>query len=98
MALRIELREGAKDDFNESFDWYAERSHAAAIAFATALEEGFDQILATPDRFPRTNRGCQYFPLSRYPFRVIFRQEANRLVIVAIAHAKRRPGYWHKRV
>lgn len=71
MALRLELGESAKDDFNESFNWYAKRSHAAAIGFATALEDGFDQILATPDRFPQTNRGCRYYPLSRYPFRVI---------------------------
>jgi plasmid stabilization system protein ParE len=97
MALRLELREGAKDDFNESFDWYAERSQSAAIEFATALEDAFDQILATPDRFPQTKRGCRYFPLTRYPFRVVYRQEADCLVVVAIAHAKRRPGYWHRR-
>ncbi len=33
-----------------------------------------------------------------FPYSVIFREEANSILILAIAHAKRRPGYWAKRL
>jgi plasmid stabilization system protein ParE len=80
----VELLPGARFDFDESFDWYAQRSEAAAVGFRDAVEE--------------TNRGCRYYPLKRYPFRIIFHHDETSVVIIAIAHAKRRPNYWHKRI
>ena len=62
-----------------------------------AVDEAFDQILADPGRFPSTHGGCRYCALHRYPFRIIFRDEPNRLVVLAVAHAKRHPDYWHSR-
>jgi plasmid stabilization system protein ParE len=98
MAKSIEFGSGARADFDESFDWYAKRSPEAARRFADAVEDAFRKILMDPNRFSRTVRGCQYCTLQRYPFRVIFRQETNRVVIVAIAHAKRLPNYWRNRI
>ena len=97
MAKPIEYLSGARIDFDESFDWYAERSVGAAIGFASAVDEALDNILNDSGRFPLTHGGCDYCGLKRYPFRIVFRDEPDRLVVVAIAHAKRRPGYWHGR-
>jgi len=98
MAKIIEFISGARADFDESFDWYAERSEAAALGFAEAVENAFDKILADPDRFSKTIRDCQYCTLKRYPFRLVFHQDTKCILIVAIAHAKRRPYYWRDRV
>jgi hypothetical protein len=38
MAKKIEYLQGARRDFDESFDWYASRSARAAIGFALAVE------------------------------------------------------------
>jgi plasmid stabilization system protein ParE len=97
MPKPIEYLPGAQRDFDESFDWYAERSARAAIGFALAVERAVESIIADPNRFPRTYAGCRYGLLRRYPFSVVFRDEPDRLVIMAVAHAKRRPGYWRKR-
>jgi hypothetical protein len=32
--------------------------------------------------------------IERFPFQIVFRIDADRLFIVAVSHAKRRPGYW----
>jgi plasmid stabilization system protein ParE len=98
MAKIIEFGAGARADFDESFDWYAERSEIAALGFVQAVEDAFNKIIFDPNRFSRTIRGCQYCPLKRYPFRVVFHQDAERVLIVAIAHAKRRPFYWRNRI
>jgi len=97
MAKRIEYLSGARIDFDESFDWYAERSIGAAIGFASAVDDALEAIVKAPDHFPKVPGGCAYCALTRYPFRIVFRNEAQRLVVVAIAHAKRRPGYWRGR-
>ena len=33
-----------------------------------------------------------------FPYRVVYFVEGDLLTIVAVAHAKRRPGYWRDRV
>ncbi len=97
MAKSIEYLSGARADFDEAFDWYAERSVGAAIRFASAVEVALEAVVKDPDRFPRVSGGCAYCALRRYPFRIVFRNDPQRLVVVAIAHAKRRPGYWRIR-
>ena len=36
-------------------------------------------------------------PLKKFPFRIVYRSIGDRVLVVAIAHAKRRPGYWRDR-
>jgi hypothetical protein len=35
--------------------------------------------------------------LARFPFGLIYRFDGQDIVIVAVAHNKRRSGYWRKR-
>ena len=37
------------------------------------------------------------FPLTRFPFALIYRADPDALRIIAVAHRRRRPGYWHGR-
>jgi plasmid stabilization system protein ParE len=97
MPKAVEYLAGARNDFDASFDWYAERDAGAAIGFALAVDDALETILADLERFPSTHGGCRYCLLKRYPFRIVFRGETERLVVIAVAHAKREPGYWHER-
>ena len=97
MAKRIELHEGARQDFDESFDWYAERSADAALGFVAEFEAAVERIPIETQRFPHAAADCQYVALRHYPYRVVFRNEAARIVIVAVAHAKRRHNFWRNR-
>lgn len=36
--------------------------------------------------------------VTSFPYRVVYFVESDLLTIVAVAHAKRRPGYWRERV
>jgi len=98
MIKSIEFHQGARDDFDESFNWYAKNSPKAAVAFSTAVENTTADIQANPNRFPPTHFGCRHAPLKRFPFRIVYRDELNRLVVVAVSHIRRQPGYWGERV
>jgi len=36
--------------------------------------------------------------LSRFPYIVVFRETVTEIEIVAVAHGRRRPGYWRERL
>lgn len=95
--FRIDLLPGAHTDFNQAFDWYASRSNSVAVRFTDAINNGFDEIAHDPERFTRIDERHYERLIKRFPFRIIYRIVEQHLVIVAIAHAKRNPGYWLSR-
>ncbi|MGM0489578.1 MAG: type II toxin-antitoxin system RelE/ParE family toxin, partial [Planctomycetota bacterium] len=97
-AQPIEFDADARAEFDEAFNWYAQRSVAAAIGFVSAVDVAIESILADPNRFVHTYAGCQVCRLKRYRYCVVYYQTDVTIHVVAIAHAKRRPGYWHNRI
>jgi plasmid stabilization system protein ParE len=97
MEPLAEFNPAAREEFDEAFDWYAKRSREAAARFAAAVDVAIDAILQAPERFATTSAGCRFARTKRYPYLVIFRQSTRGVVVVAIAHSRRRPGYWKSR-
>jgi plasmid stabilization system protein ParE len=95
--LPVDYLPGARRDFDESFDWYAERSKQAALHFVNAVDTALAVIATDPQRFAKVDVVHQQCPVKRFPFRIIYRIVKDRVVVVAVAHAKRRPGYWNNR-
>jgi plasmid stabilization system protein ParE len=95
--LPVDYLPGARRDFDESFDWYAERSKQAALRFVNAVDAALTVIAANPQRFAEIDNVHRECTVRRFPFRIIYRVVENRIIIVAIAHAKRRPGFWKQR-
>lgn len=52
--------------------------------------------------FPRQGgphlAGTRRLVLRRFPFDLVYLDDPDKLVIVAIAHHKRSPGYWRRRI
>jgi plasmid stabilization system protein ParE len=95
--LPVDYLPEARRDFDESFDWYAARSAQAALGFTNAVDAALSAIAADPQRFAAIDDSHRVSPTGRFPFRIVYRVAADRIVVVAIAHAKRRPGYWKGR-
>jgi len=87
----------AEEDYTESLAWYAEHSQLAAAGFEAEFERAVEAIKSDPERFPYCDSRHRYYLMRRYPFQVVYRQYQDRLVIVAVAHAKRTPHYWSRR-
>jgi len=94
----VDYLPGARRDFDESFDWYAERSAQAAVRFANAVDAALTALATDPERFAALDRVHRECPVRRFPFRIVYRVVENRVLVVAIAHAKRRTGYWRRRL
>jgi len=61
---------------------------------APALDPRWQAIIAVGGIRRDGARGV----LRRFPYFLVYRVEPERVVIVAVAHAHQRPGYWKDRV
>jgi len=91
--MQAEFHSEAITELDASADWYAERSPIAVRNFLVAIDLTIQKIESDPNRFPFIDSRHQSCAVMKFPFQVVFRKTADRLFIVAVAHAKRRPGY-----
>ena len=93
----VKLHPDAEVDVNEAQQWYAQRSAIAARAFLTEFITAVDCILQLPEACPRYLAGTRRYFLPTFPFSLVYRVDGDIITIVAIAHHRRKPGYWRNR-
>jgi plasmid stabilization system protein ParE len=93
-AMQVDFHPEATTELSESSDWYAERSSRAARDFLVAVDVAIASIANDPQRFVHIDDRHKSCSVIKFPFQVVCRVVDDRIVVVAIAHAKRRPGYW----
>lgn len=94
--MQLELHPEATSEAREARLWYAERSSEAATRFFLELERALDLIAESPSRWP-VRAGVRKYVMRRFPFVIVFRVHDSTVEVLAIAHARRRPGYWKER-
>lgn len=75
-------------------EWYHARNSEAAEAFMAELDRALQLLEEAPRGWPSYLAGTRRYLLRRFPFFLVCRETREGVQIVAVAHAKRRPGYW----
>ncbi len=96
--MRVQLADGAKRDFADGLSWYRKRSDQAADHFVEETNHAIARLLKDPVRNRQIRPDIRTIRIKRYPYSLIYLIHPGAIIIVAVAHAKRRPGYWSRRL
>ena len=88
----------AEQEYLTSLAWYRDRSLIAAVNFESAFEQAAERIRETPQRWPIYFRDFRKYILKQFPFSIVYQDFSSEIVVFAVAHGRRRPGYWTDRV
>ena len=93
----------AKAEFLAEVEWYDEREFGLGARFEIAVREAIDAAVDSPETWsvwPGWERepAVRSKRVSGFPYRVVYFVTGEQLAVLAIAHAKRRPGYWRERI
>lgn len=95
----FQLHPDAKAELHEAAAWYEERRPGLGLDFLREVRRGVREICQAPARSPLWGRGPdRRFLLARFPYWIVYEDLGATVAIKAVAHAKRNPGYWRKRV
>jgi plasmid stabilization system protein ParE len=97
MIWAVEFHPEARAEALESEAWHSERDPSVAVAFAAELERAVEAIAETPLAWPPHRSGTRRRLLRKFPYAVVYRTLTDRVQVVAVAHQRRRPGYWRDR-
>lgn len=84
----------AQDEYEKALQWYQARSSRASARFEAEMERILKLITLNPESFPAYDDDHRFVVLRRYPYFLVYQVQADRIEVVAVAQAGRRPGYW----
>ena len=97
MLAEVEFLDEAVAEAAAARQWYEERSPVAASLFRDELFRGIEAIADSPTTWPQYVLGTRRYLMRRFPFFVVYRLVDTTVQVIAVAHARRRPGYWAAR-
>jgi toxin ParE1/3/4 len=88
----------AAREYRSARDWYAARSTEVAERFRVSVDRAVDRITSEAESLPHLSGAYRYVRAGRFPYLLIFRPvDVREIMILAVAHTSRRPGYWRRR-
>ena len=96
-GTRLEFDPEAIKETRSARAWYQERSLSAEMAFLAELRHAILKARETPQRWPKFTHDTRRVVLRRFPFSLVYRVKEDTVQVIALAHDKRKPGYWSHR-
>lgn len=90
----LEFDPAARAEYREVVAWYQARSPGASARFEAEVQRLMGVIAAYPMMFPNLNNVNRFAKLHHFPYSLIYAIEPDHIMIIAVSHASRKPGYW----
>jgi toxin ParE1/3/4 len=95
---RLLIRPRAEIDLREAKDWYESQRAGLGKEFIAEIEAALRALLRDPQRYTVYYRGFRRVFVRRFPYKLFYRLDADRVIVSRILHARRdhpqllRPG------
>ncbi len=87
----------AREEFLEAAAFYEREAVGLGAEFIDEFDHAVRLIAANPHLGPHFEGTFRRKLLRRFPFQLIYEVTAEEVLLVAVAHLRRRPGYWRDR-
>jgi toxin ParE1/3/4 len=95
---RITFLSVADVELSEAAQYYEKEQHGLGRQFLDAVRGAADAIRRQPETWPFYAKPIRASRVQIFPYRLLYRELADRIQIVAVMHLSRRPGYWKNRI
>ena len=89
MNWRVIIRPRAEADLQEAREWYETQRPGLGDEFLLEVRHAVELLAEHPERRPLYYRGFRRLLTRRFPFKLFYRLESDRVVVFRILHAKR---------
>jgi plasmid stabilization system protein ParE len=91
---RVFFEHSAGRELEDAADFYDLERPGLGTEFVDAVYEALGDLLEFPEACPVLLGETRRLVLRRFPYSVLYWVDGDTLAVSAIAHQRRRPGYW----
>lgn len=94
----VQFHEEAEAELISAARFYEAQREGLGGEFLMSVSRTYGRLADLPEAGAPFGRRMRRILVPKFPYGLIYRVEAARLFVVAVAHTSRRPGYWRSRV
>lgn len=98
MSTKYRLTSEATNELTAAVAFYDEQYPGLGRDFAVEVRRLCRIIASSPTAGVEVRPGIRRRILRRFPYLILYAHEADVVIVIAVAHQSRRPGYWTRRV
>ena len=90
----------AEEEMNFSAKYYNQKAPGLGFDFLEEIEKSLTIIEESPERWKFYGENIRKYNVRRFPFSIyyVYEKDEDKIIIIAVAHQKRKPGYWKERI
>jgi plasmid stabilization system protein ParE len=96
--MRFEFHPEALNKYQGAAHYYANCQAGLELRFMDCVESAIRKIVATPERWRKFEAEVRRFLTTVFPYAVLYTIERDYVLIIAVIHCHREPGYWRHRL
>ena len=96
--MKYKFHPDALEEYREAAIWYANRERELANQFVANIEDAIHKVVETPTRWRVIEEDIRRCLTRLFPYAILYTIEDNYILIVAVMHCSREPGYWRERI
>lgn len=97
MKYTIIIRPEAEIELQDACLWYEEQSKGLGLEFIRCIDVALSSIMSSPLMYAEIYKNIRRVLIRRFPFGIFYIFEQNKIIVLAVFHAKRNPKHWQKR-
>ncbi len=96
--MRYEFHPEARLEYREGAVFYDARRPGLGAAFTIEIEAAIQKILEAPECWRFVEQDVRRCLVHTFPYGILYTIEDSFILIIAVAHGSREPGYWRHRL
>jgi toxin ParE1/3/4 len=96
--MEYRFHPAALEEYREAAMWYARRQRTLASRFTASIEDALKRVVESPDRWRILEEDVRRCLTRIFPYAILYTIEGDFILILAVMHCSREPGYWHNRL
>ena len=95
--MKLRFHPSARAELLAAVAYYERQLPGLGERFLAETEARATRLLDHPQAAPVVRADLRRAALAQFPYGLIYRSTVDELWIIAVAHRRRRPGYWRDR-
>jgi toxin ParE1/3/4 len=97
--VKVRVHRNATEELAAAAAWYDEQRRGLGDDLLAEVDWAIAAIEESPEIWPivRRKTALRRFLLSRFPYAIIYACADQEIRVFAVAHTRRRPGFWRRR-
>ena len=96
--MKVRFLTLAQQEVDDAAFWYGNQAEHTADEFLDDLDRAVRLVKSYPLAFAEIEPEIRRCLLARFPYALVFGIEPHKIVVIAVAHLHRQPGYWSDRL